>query len=662
MSENRNQQNQASNGARPLAGQQPPNRPPGRGPGGPGRGPGGGPMRGLLPGEKAKDFSGTMKRLLRYISPYAVTLIGVMLLTITSTALRTVSPKVIGEATDSIYNSLTNTGHVDYVALQGILTTLLFVYLGSSFLSLLQGFLMSDLSQKIVRTLRNDIDAKLTRLPLSYFDGHTHGEILSRVINDVDTISSSLQQSLNQIISSVVSVVSILFMMLSISIPMTIVTLLTVPFSVIITTRIAKYSQPLFAAQQRTLGELNGHVEEMYSGHLVVKAFGREQANIARFREINGELFQHGWKAQFISGIIQGMINFVGNIGYVAVCIAGGIFTAQGTMTIGRIQSFLQYSRQFNQPLNQTAQIVNIMQSTIAAAERVFELLNETEMSADDAEAIELPSVEGNVRFAGVRFGYDEKPVINNLNFNIDAGQMIAIVGPTGAGKTTLVNLLMRFYEIQEGSISIDDIDVRKIKRADLRTVFGMVLQDAWLYNDTIANNIRYGKLEASDEEIVEAAKAASADHFIRTLPDGYNTVLNEEASNISQGQKQLLTIARALLSDPRILILDEATSSVDTRTEQLIQQAMATLMQGRTSFVIAHRLSTIRDADLILVMKDGDIIEQGSHLDLLEAAGFYADLYNSQFTTAGGTVDEAMGLSPVTTSLADINLDDSNR
>ena len=656
MSEQRNQPTNAPSGARPLGGQPQPNRPVGRGPGGPGRGPGGGPMRGLLPGEKAKDFSGTMKRLLRYISPYAITLIGVMLLTITSTALRTVSPKVIGEATDSIYNSLTNTGHVDYAALQAILTALLLIYVVSSFLSLLQGFLMSNLSQKIVRTLRNDIDAKLTRLPLSYFDGHTHGEILSRVINDVDTISSSLQQSLNQIISSVVSVVSILLMMLSISIPMTIVTLLTVPFSVIITTRIAKYSQPLFAAQQRTLGELNGHVEEMYSGHLVVKAYGREQANIVRFREINGELFQHGWKAQFISGIIQGMINFVGNIGYVAVCIAGGIFTAQGTMSIGRIQSFLQYSRQFNQPLNQTAQIVNIMQSTIAAAERVFELLNETEMTADDAEALELPAVEGHVRFSGVRFGYDEKPVIHNLNFNIEAGQMIAIVGPTGAGKTTLVNLLMRFYEIQQGSISIDDMDVRKIKRADLRTVFGMVLQDAWLYNDTIANNIRYGKLGASDEEIVEAAKAASADHFIRTLPEGYNTVLNEEASNISQGQKQLLTIARALLSNPRILILDEATSSVDTRTEQLIQQAMATLMQGRTSFVIAHRLSTIRDADLILVMKDGDIIEQGNHLDLLEANGFYADLYNSQFTTAGGTVDEAMGLPPAATSLADIS------
>ncbi|MCL2548719.1 MAG: ABC transporter ATP-binding protein/permease [Symbiobacteriaceae bacterium] len=610
------------------------------------RGPGGGhgPMRGMMPGEKAKDFKGTLLRLITYIRPFLLLIGMVMCLTIVSTILQANSPKVMGQATDAIVTSLKQFGRVDFIALQNILTVLASLYLGTACLNYAQQFLMSGLSQRIVRNLRADVDAKLMRLPLKYYDGRTHGEILSRVVNDVDTISSSLQQSLNQIIHSVVSIVSIMYMMLSISPQMTMVTLLTIPLSLIITTQVTKRSQPLFVAQQRTLGQLNGLVEEMLTGHVVVKAFGRERDNIERFAEINEELYTNGWRAQFMSGIIMPLINLVGNLGYVIICIFGGIMTTQGTMTIGKIQSFLQYSRQFNQPLTQTAQIANIMQSTVAAAERVFELLNEPEQEEDAKEAITLSDPKGAVSFRDVHFGYSETPVIKKLSFDITPGQMVAIVGPTGAGKTTLVNLLMRFYEIQEGTISIDGTDIRDLKRSELRSMFGMVLQDTWLYNDTIASNLAYGKLDATHEEIVRAARAARADHFIRTLPEGYNTVLNEEATNLSQGQRQLLTIARALLSDPTILILDEATSSVDTRTEQQIQEAMATLMKGRTSFVIAHRLSTIRNADLILVINEGDIIEQGSHQELLNKRGFYADLYNSQFTTAGGTIDEAMG------------------
>jgi len=598
----------------------------------------------MMPGEKAKDFKGTLLRLITYIRPFLLLIGMVMCLTIVSTILQANSPKVMGQATDAIVTSLKQFGRVDFIALQNILTVLASLYLGTACLNYAQQFLMSGLSQRIVRNLRADVDAKLMRLPLKYYDGRTHGEILSRVVNDVDTISSSLQQSLNQIIHSVVSIVSIMYMMLSISPQMTMVTLLTIPLSLIITTQVTKRSQPLFVAQQRTLGQLNGLVEEMLTGHVVVKAFGRERDNIERFAEINEELYTNGWRAQFMSGIIMPLINLVGNLGYVIICIFGGIMTTQGTMTIGKIQSFLQYSRQFNQPLTQTAQIANIMQSTVAAAERVFELLNEPEQEEDAKEAITLSDPKGAVSFRDVHFGYSETPVIKKLSFDITPGQMVAIVGPTGAGKTTLVNLLMRFYEIQEGTISIDGTDIRDLKRSELRSMFGMVLQDTWLYNDTIASNLAYGKLDATHEEIVRAARAARADHFIRTLPEGYNTVLNEEATNLSQGQRQLLTIARALLSDPTILILDEATSSVDTRTEQQIQEAMATLMKGRTSFVIAHRLSTIRNADLILVINEGDIIEQGSHQELLNKRGFYADLYNSQFTTAGGTIDEAMG------------------
>ena len=610
------------------------------GPGG-GRG---GHMRGMMPGEKAKDFKGTLRRLIAYIKPFLPLLLLVMCLTIVSTILHANAPKVMGQATDAIVTSLMQIGRVDFEGLQGILVVLASLYLGNTCLQFVQAYLMSGLSQRIVRNLRSDVDAKLSRLPLKYFDGRTHGEILSRVVNDVDTISNSLQQSLSQIVNSVVSVVSILYMMLSISPQMTLVTLLTIPLSLLITTQVTKRSQPLFVAQQKTLGQLNGLVEEMLTGHIVVKAFSRERDNIERFAEINDTLCETGWRAQFVSGIIMPLINLVGNLGYVVICIVGGIMTTQGTMTIGKIQSFLQYSRQFNQPLTQTAQIANILQSTVAAAERVFELLNETEQLEDRTDPLTLDDPKGAVSFTDVRFGYTETPVIKKLSFAIEPGQMVAIVGPTGAGKTTLVNLLMRFYEIWEGTISVDGVDIRDLKRSELRSLFGMVLQDTWLYNDTIAKNIAYGKLDATHEEIVRAARAAHADHFVRTLPEGYNTVLNEEATNLSQGQRQLLTIARALLSDPKILILDEATSSVDTRTELQIQEAMATLMKGRTSFVIAHRLSTIRNADLILVLNEGDIIEQGNHHELLNLGGFYADLYNSQFTTAGGTVDEAMG------------------
>ena len=606
---------------------------------------GGGPMGNRLPGEKPKDFKSTLKKLLNYLRPHIPVLITVLCLTITSTIVSAFSPRIMGQVTDTIINSLHATGRVDFVALREIVTVLASVYVCGSLLNFSQQFLMSGLSQKVVRNLRSDIDSKLSRLPLRYFDDHTHGEILSRVINDVDTISGNLQQSMSQIINSIVSIVAILAMMLSINLTMTLVTLLTIPLSALFTTIIARRSQPLFVEQQRTLGELNGHVEEMYTGHLVVKAFGREDENITRFKEINDKFYNTGWKAQFISGIIMPLINFTSNLGYVIICIVGGIMATNGTVSIGNIQSFLQFSNQFNQPINQAAQITNIMQSTLAAAERVFELLAETEQIEDKQNALTLVEPQGEVIFEAVKFGYTDIPVINNLNFKVNPGQMVAIVGPTGAGKTTMVNLLMRFYEISDGAIKVDGTDIRDLKRSSLRSLFGMVLQDTWLYNDTIANNIAYGKLDASREEIIAAASAAHADHFIRTLPNGYDTVLNEEASNISQGQRQLLTIARALLSDPTILILDEATSSVDTRTEQLIQSAMAALMKGRTSFVIAHRLSTIRDADLILVLRAGDIIEQGTHLELLEAKGFYADLYNSQFSTAGGTVDEAMGL-----------------
>ena len=525
---------------------------------------------------------------------------------------------------------------IDFTYIGRILILMIVLYFISAIFSYMMSYIMASVSQNIVFKMRNDVKEKLDRLPLKYFDTHTHGEILSRVTNDMDNIATTLQQSLTQLITSSVTIIGILGMMLSISPLMTLIALVTLPASAILTMVIAKNSQKFFAEQQKILGQLNGHVEEMYTGHKIVKSFGHEEDSIKEFQEMNGRLYNVGWKAQFMSGIIMPALNFVSNIGYVFVCVIGGMLVANKTIQVGDIQAFIQYMRQFTQPIVQTANIANVIQSTVASAERVFEVLDEAEEvpEKEDAAVIEFP--KGEVRFEHVKFGYKEDSIlIEDMNLDVKKGQTIAIVGPTGAGKTTLINLLMRFYEIQDGRITIDGTDIRDLKRADLRTMFGMVLQDTWLFNGTIRDNIAYGREGASEEEILRAAKAAHADHFIRTLPEGYNTLLNEEASNISQGQKQLLTIARAILADPFILILDEATSNVDTRTEVLIQKAMGNLMKGRTSFVIAHRLSTIRDADVILVMKDGSIIEQGNHKELLEKKGFYADLYNSQFSGA---------------------------
>jgi ATP-binding cassette, subfamily B, multidrug efflux pump len=548
------------------------------------------------------------------------------------------TPKMdITNVDPEVWKFISNNGpKIDFGYIGNIILILIGLYLISAAFGYIQQYIMAGVAQKTVFDMRSDVNEKLNRLPLKYFDSRTHGEILSRVTNDLDTVANTLQQSLTQLITSVVTIVGIIIMMLSISPLLTLVTIVTLPLSVIATMTIAKKSQGYFKDQQKILGELNGHVEEMYTGHRIVKAFGHEKKSINEFNEINEKLYKVGWKAQFISGVIMPVIMFVNNIGYVLVAVVGGILVTKGKIKIGDIQAFIQYSRQFGQPIVQTANIVNILQSTVAAAERVFEILDETEevSESQDAKVIELP--KGEVKFQNVKFGYKEtEALMENLNIDVKQGQTIAIVGPTGAGKTTLVNLLMRFYEIQNGSITIDGVDIRDLRRGDLRTMFGMVLQDTWLFTGSIKDNIAYSREGATFEEVVRAAKAAHADHFIRTLPEGYDTVLNEEASNISQGQKQLLTIARAILADPAILILDEATSSVDTRTEVQIQRAMKNLMEGRTSFVIAHRLSTIRDADLILVMNSGSIIEQGNHLELLEKGGFYADLYNSQFTGA---------------------------
>lgn len=642
---------------------------------------GGGPAMGR-PVEKAKDFKGTMKRLITYLRPRRVSLIVVFIFAILSTVFSIVSPKVMGKATTKLFEGIMgkmalekllpqldtltklsknpatatpdvansilavnkkiseimslNGGKIDFDYIAHIVFILIGLYAISAIFAYVQQYVMAGVAQKTVFNMRKDVDEKLSRLPLKYFDSHTHGEILSRVTNDIDTVSSTLQQSLTQLITSVVTIIGIIVMMLTISPILTLVTIVTLPLSIFVTTNIAKRSQKYFADQQNALGRLNGHVEEMYTGHKIVKAFGHEHKSIGEFNYINEELYNVGWKAQFISGIIMPLMNFINNIGYVLVCVVGGIFVTKGRINLGDIQAFIQYSRQFGQPIVQTANIVNILQSTVAAAERVFEVLDEVEeiQDADITQVIESP--KGEVKFENVNFGYEKDAMlIENMNIDVKPGQTIAIVGPTGAGKTTIVNLLMRFYEIDEGKITIDGIDIRDLKRGDLRNIFGMVLQDTWLFNGTIRDNIGYGRLGATEDEIILAAKAAHADHFIRTLPEGYDTILNEEASNISQGQKQLLTIARAILLDPSVLILDEATSSVDTRTEIYIQKAMTKLMQGRTSFVIAHRLSTIRDADLILVMNNGSIIEKGSHEELLEENGFYADLYNSQFKGA---------------------------
>ncbi len=589
--------------------------------------------------EKAKNFKGTLKRLTSYLKPFKYQLLVVMVLAVLGTSASIAGPKILGQATTELFRSLMlkmqgiSGAPTDFNKIAQILILLVLLYVASSIFNYLNQFIMAGVAQKTVYNMRTDLNAKLARLPLKFFDDRAHGDVLSRVTNDMDNISSTLQQSLTQLITSFVTILGIIIMMLTISPILTLITLVTLPFSIIITKLIATQSQKQFKIRQRSLGQLNGHVEEMYTGHKIVKAFGKEKDSVNEFNEINNELYESGRKAQFISGIIMPAMNFIGNIGYVIVTVAGGILVTKGSITIGDVQAFIQYSRQFTQPIAQTANIANLIQSTIASSERVFEILDEEEEIPEKEDAVILESPRGDVTVEHVEFGYRENDILmKDMNIDVKQGSTIAIVGPTGAGKTTLVNLLMRFYEVNKGKITVDGVDIRDMKRGNLRRVFGMVLQDTWLFNGTIRDNIAYGLEGADEEQIITAAKAAHADHFIRTLPNGYDTILNEEASNISQGQKQLLTIARAILADPAVLILDEATSSVDTRTESYIQHAMLGMMKVRTSFVIAHRLSTIRDADLILVMDEGDIIETGDHEKLMAAKGFYADLYNSQF------------------------------
>lgn len=593
----------------------------------------------MMPVQKAKDFKGTFKRLLKYLKPRRFSIIACVILSIFSTVFSILSPKIMGLATSELFEVFNkrlkgdSSVSVDFSYILNILLVLAGLYIISALFTYFMRYIMASLAQKTVYDMRQEISEKLTKLPLKYYDAHTHGEILSRVTNDIDNISNTLQQSIIQLITSAIIIIGVIVMMLSISPLLTLIVVITLPLSIFITKCVAKRSQTYFKSQQKVLGQINGHVEEMYTGHKIVKAFGYEEKSIEKFEKLNDELYNSGWKAQFISGIIMPLMRFVNNLGYVFVCIGGGILMIKNSIKLGDIQAFLQYSRNFSQPIVQTANIANIIQSTIASAERVFEILDEIEEIPDNENNKVAKKLKGEVVFKNVKFGYKEDvTLIKNMNIDVKQGDTVAIVGPTGAGKTTLVNLLMRFYEINDGSITIDGLDIRDFKRGALRSIFGMVLQDTWLFNGTIRDNIAYGRQNATEEEIIAAAKAAHADFFIRTLPDGYDTVLNEEANNISQGQKQLLTIARAILADPAILILDEATSSVDTRTEIYIQKAMNTLMKGRTSFVIAHRLSTIKDADVILVMNDGDIIEKGTHEELLNQQGFYADLYNSQF------------------------------
>ncbi|MEH7481532.1 ABC transporter ATP-binding protein, partial [Neobacillus drentensis] len=611
------------------------------GPRKPGPGPGGGfgPMGMGMPVQKAKNFKGTLNRLISYLKPYKLQLLSVLITAIISTIFAIVSPKIMGKATTKLFEGLMMKlrgvpgAKIDFEYIGQIIILLIGLYILSAIFAYIQQYIMAGVAQKTVYNLRKEVEEKLNRLPLKYFDSRTHGEILSRAVNDVDNISTTLQQSLTQLITSVVTIIGVIIMMLSISPLMTLIVIVTLPLSGIAIAKIAKKSQLYFKGQQKSLGQLSGHVEEMYTGHKVVKVFGHEQKSIDKFEGINETLYQSAWKAQFVSGMIMPLMSFINNIGYVLVSVVGGILVTKKAIEIGDIQAFIQYARQFSQPIAQTASIANVIQSTIASAERVFEILDETEEVPEAVAAKVISTPRGEVTFEHVTFGYEENEVlIEDMQIDVKSGQTVAIVGPTGAGKTTLINLLMRFYEINSGRILIDGIDTRDLKREHLRSLFGMVLQDTWLFNSTIFDNIAYGREGATKEEVVAAARAANADHFIRTLPDGYDTILNEEASNISQGQKQLLTIARAILANPAILILDEATSSVDTRTEVQIQKAMNHLMKGRTSFVIAHRLSTIRDADLILVMNNGSVIEKGNHIELLEKGGFYADLYNSQF------------------------------
>ncbi|MDD3653970.1 MAG: ABC transporter ATP-binding protein [Desulfotomaculaceae bacterium] len=606
-----------------------------------------------MPVAKAKDFKGSIAKLIGYLGKHKWTILFVCILALASTVFTILGPKILGQATDEIFTGfmkqIAGTGSIDFGRVGRIVLWLAGLYGIASIFSYLQGFVMSAVTAEVTFKLRKDISEKMHKLPLGYYDKTTYGEVLSRITNDVDTISHTLNQSLTQMITSVASLTGISVMMLTISWQLTLATLCVIPVSMIVVLMIVKKSQRHFKDQQKYLGRVNGHVEEMFSSHVVVKAFGGEDDSLKIFGEYNEALYKAAWKANFLSGLTMPIITFIGNLAYVAICILGGYYTVNGTMTVGGIQAFIQYVRSFTQPIAQMANISNVLQHTAAAAERVFDLLDEQEEAKEGANALSVnhdhtvPNtgtpvhISGHVDFKQVSFGYDpDKIIIRNFSAKVKPGQKIAIVGPTGAGKTTIVKLLMRFYDVTSGAITIDGHDIRMFKRDELRSLFGMVLQDTWLFHGTIADNIRYGRLDASDEEVQSAAIAAQADHFVRTLPDGYNMVLNEEANNISQGQKQLLTIARAILADPAILILDEATSSVDTRTEILIQKAMDNLMRGRTSFVIAHRLSTIRNADLILVMRDGDIVEQGTHTELIGKNGFYANLYNSQFEAAG--------------------------
>ncbi len=613
------------------------NRPvssPRRGPHGP-HGPGGGP-----PMEKAKDFKGTLRKLLNYVKPFKAAIIAVMIFAIGSTIFNIAGPKVLSGATTEIFNGLVSKvsggSGVDFDKIGQILLTVMGMYVLSGSFMFVQGWLMSGVSQKMTYRMRKDISEKIHRIPMKYYESNTHGEVLSRVTNDVDTLGMSLNQSITQLITSVTTLIGVLVMMLSISGILTVIALLILPISTVLVMLVVKKSQKYFKQQQEYLGHVNGQVEEVYGGHLVIKAFNREERSLEEFERDNRILYKSAMLSQFLSGMMQPIMQFVGNLGYVGVAVVGAWLAARGSISVGDIQAFIQYVRQFTQPITQIAQVSNMLQSMAAAAERVFEFLEEDEEENNAENPVPPEKIEGNVEFEHVKFGYDpNKIIISDFSASVEKGQTVAIVGPTGAGKTTMVKLLMRFYDVNGGSIKVDGHDIRGFERSSLREAFGMVLQDTWLFNGTIMENIRYGRLDATDEEVIAAAKAAHVDRFIRTLPDGYQTELNEESGNVSQGQKQLLTIARAILADNKILILDEATSSVDTRTEIRIQKAMNNLMKGRTSFVIAHRLSTIRDADLILVMKDGDITEQGTHDQLIEKNGFYAALYNSQFAEA---------------------------
>ena len=597
-----------------------------------------GPMgRGMMPGEKAKDFKGSVGKLLNYMGRYKIALVFVIIFAICSTAFNIVGPKILSKATTEIFNGLMSKlsggAGIDFGKIGRILLILIGLYAVSASFSFIQGWLMTGISQKMCFRMRKEISEKINRMPLEYFESRTVGEVLSRITNDVDTLGMSLNQSVTQLITSVTTVIGILIMMLSISPLMTLIAIIILPVSLILITTVVKSSQKYFRTQQEYLGHINGQVEEVYSGQNIVKAFDREEAVLKEFSETNDTLYASAWKSQFFSGMMQPIMNFVGNLGYVSVAVVGGYLTIRGSIEIGDIQAFIQYVRQFTQPISQVAQVSNMLQSMAAASERVFEFLAEPEEDMTAENPVHLENPEGRVAFQHVRFGYKpDKTIIHDFSCNVEPGQTVAIVGPTGAGKTTMVKLLMRFYDVNDGSILVDGHNIKDFNRGELRELFGMVLQDTWLFKGTIMENIRYGRLEATDEEVIAAAKAAHAHHFIQTLPGGYQMELNEDASNVSQGQKQLLTIARAILADNPVLILDEATSSVDTRTEERIQKAMNNLMKGRTSFVIAHRLSTIKDADVILVMRDGDIIEQGNHEELLKKGGFYADLYNSQF------------------------------